>query len=103
MSELDEFWYRKLHDSLPSGVMRAIGRFAYGILKEMVKLSLKGYKEFPPFGKGYVFEKVMSIIRRTRIENEVLMEILNYMGKEDLEKVESKIKEMVSSSVQYST
>lgn len=97
LSELDEFWYRKLHDNLPSGVIRAIGRFAYSILKEMVKLSSKGYEEFPSFSKGYIFEKVMSIIRRTRIENEILMEILNYMGKEDLMKVKSRINEIISS------
>lgn len=77
--ELDEFWYKKLHDALPSGEIRAMGRFAYGILKEMVKLASMGYEEFPSSNKGYVLEKVMSIIRRARIENEVLEEITTYM------------------------
>ncbi len=78
MTELDELWYHKLHDALPSGEIRAIGRFAYSILKEMVKLSSMGYEEFPSSGKGYIFEKVLSIIRRIRMEDEVLREIMKY-------------------------
>ena len=92
--ELDRFWYTKLHDALPSGEIRAIGRFAFGILKEMVKLSSMGYEEFPSSDRGYIFEKVMSIIRRTRIEDEVLKEILRYMGKEELTAVKNKIREI---------
>lgn len=78
LTELDELWYHKLHDALPSGEIRAIGRFAYSILKEMVKLSSMGYEEFPSSGKGYIFEKVLSIIRRIRMEDEVLREIMKY-------------------------
>lgn len=78
LTEMDELWYQKLHDALPSGEIRAIGRFAHSILKEMVKLSLMGYQEFPSSDKGYIFEKVMSIIRRIRIEDEVLSEIMKY-------------------------
>lgn len=91
LRELDEFWYRKLHGALTSGEIRAIGRFAYAILKEMIKLSFMGRKEFPSSNKGYVLEKVMCIIQRTRLEDEVLNEVMEYMGKEDLMRVRQKI------------
>lgn len=98
-SELDEFWYRKLHDALPSGEIRAIGRFAYGIVKEMIKLSFIGRKEFPSSNKGYVLEKVMCIIQRTRLEDEVLNEVMKYMGKEDLKGVRDKINKRIKEEI----
>ena len=78
LSELDKFWYGRLHDALPSGEIRAIARFAFGILKEMVKLSLMGHTSFPRSSGGYVLEKVICIIQRTEIEDKVLSEIIKY-------------------------
>lgn len=97
--ELDEFWYRKLHDALSSGEIRAIGRFAYGIVKEMIKLSSTGRKEFPESNKGYVLEKVMCIIERTKLEDEVLNEVMKYMGKEDLLRVKDKINKRIEEEI----
>jgi hypothetical protein len=75
LEELDQLWYKRLHPILPSGEVEAIARFAYGILKEMVKLSLMGYEDFPEAQKDYIFEKVVSIIQRARLEEEVLKEM----------------------------
>jgi len=97
--ELDEFWYRKLHDALPSGEISAIGRFAYGIVKEMIKLSFMGQKEFPDSNKGYVLEKVICIIQRTRLEDEVLNEVMKYMGKEDLMAVRHQINKRIKEEI----
>ena len=80
LEELDRFWYERLHPILPSGEMRAIARFAYGILKEMVRLSLMGYESFPEAQKGYIFEKVVSIIQRARLEEEVMREMGMRLG-----------------------
>ncbi len=99
LEELDEFWYRKLHGALASGEIRAIGRFAYAILKEMIKLSFMGRKEFPDSNKGYVLEKVMCIIQRTTLEDEVLNEITKYMGKEDLTEVRDKINKRIEEEI----
>ncbi|MHA1632236.1 MAG: hypothetical protein ACTSXC_05430 [Candidatus Freyarchaeota archaeon] len=91
LSELDELWYGKVHDMLPSGELRAIGRFALGILKEMVKLSSMGYEKVPPSSRGYILEKIISIVRRVKIEDSVLLEIMRYMSKEDRESLESEV------------
>jgi len=87
LRELDEFWYSRLHDALPNGEIGAIGRFAFGILKEMVKLSLMGHTSFPPSSGGYILEKVICIIQRAKIEDQVLSEIAKYRKREDLMKI----------------
>ena len=96
LNELDELWYSKIHDSLPSGELRAMGRFALGILKEIVRLSSMNYERFPPSSRGYILEKVMSIIRRAKIEEDVLLEIMRYMSEEDRLKFESKVESITS-------
>jgi len=87
LEEMDAFWYRRLRPVLPSGVLRAMGRFGYGIAKDMVKLSLMGFQEFPDSSRGYVLEKVLSIIRRARIEKEVLRELMRFMSDEEVEEM----------------
>ena len=68
LEELDSFWYKKLYYELPSGEMRAIGRFAFSILREIVKLSKIGYTSFPAQNRGYILEKVPAqMIIRTSI------------------------------------
>ncbi|MCD6529000.1 hypothetical protein J7L06_01760 [Candidatus Bathyarchaeota archaeon] len=91
LSELDELWYGKVHDALPSGELRAIGRFALGILKEMVKLSSMGYERVPSSSRGYILEKIISIARRAKIEDEILLEIMKYMSKEDRARLEIEV------------
>ena len=91
LSELDELWYGKVHDALPSGELRAIGRFALGILKEMVRLSSMGYERVPASSRGYILEKIISIIRRAKIEDDVLLEIMKYMSKEDRMRLEREV------------
>lgn len=83
LNRLDELWYDELHNSLPSGVLRAIGRFAFGILKEMVRLSSMGHETFPEYSRGYILEKVLSVIRRTGIEKDIAIEILKYWSKNE--------------------
>lgn len=87
LSKMDVFWYKELRPVLPSGVLRAMGRFGYGIVKDMVRLSLMGFQELPEESRGYVLEKVLSIIRRARIEREVLKELIRYMSDEDVEEL----------------
>ena len=96
LNRLDELWYDELHDSLPSGVLRAIGRFAFGILKEMVRLSIRGHETFPVYSRGYILEKVLSIIRRTGIEREVTIEILKYWSKSELANLLEEVKKVRS-------
>lgn len=95
LSELDELWYGKVHDALPSGELRAIGRFALGILKEMVRLSSTGHERVPPSSRGYILEKVISIVRRAKIEDDILLEIMKYMSKEDRAKIESEVEKAI--------
>ena len=98
LNRLDELWYDELHDSLPSGVLRAIGRFAFGILKEMVRLSSMGHETFPEYSKGYVLEKVLSIIRRTGIERNITLEILKYWSKREITSLMEEIDKNAPSS-----
>ncbi|MEM2876055.1 MAG: hypothetical protein QXL67_03780 [Candidatus Bathyarchaeia archaeon] len=94
LEDLDDLWYRRVKEALPSGELRAMGRFALGILKEVVRLSSMGYEEFQPSSRGYILEKVVSIIRRARIEDEVLIEIMKYMSKEERLKLESEVESL---------
>ena len=80
LEELDSFWYKKLYYELPSGEMRAIGRFAFSILREIVKLSKIGYTSFPAQNRGYILEKMLCIIERTGIEENILEELAKHRG-----------------------
>ncbi|RLE84360.1 MAG: hypothetical protein DRJ41_03285 [Thermoprotei archaeon] len=92
LDEMDLFWYERLRPVLPSGVLRAMGRFGYGIAKDMVRLSLMGFQEFPEASRGYVLEKVLSIIRRARIEKDVLKELMRYMDDEEIEEIRKEVR-----------
>ena len=85
LTNLDDFWYHVLSPSLPSGPLRSIARFAFGIIKEAARLGSEGKTEFPIENRGYVLEKVICIIERTGLQEDVMLELAKYRSAEDLQ------------------
>lgn len=85
LTSLDDMWYNSLSPSLPSGPLRSIARFAYGILKEAVRLASEGVTEFPVANRGYVLEKVICIVERTGLQEDVMLELARYRSAEELQ------------------
>jgi len=85
LTNLDDLWYHVLSPSLPSGPLRSIARFAFGIIKETVRLGSERKTEFPVENRGYVLEKVICIIERTGLQEDVMLELAKYRSAEDLQ------------------
>jgi len=85
LTGLDDLWYHRLSPSLPSGPLRSIARFAFGILKDTLRLASEGKTEFPTENRGYVLEKVICIIERTGLEEDVMLELAKYRSAADLQ------------------
>ena len=84
LNNLDGIWYDTLSPSLPSGPLRSIARFAFGILKETVRLASEGKTEFPIENKGYILEKVICIVERTGLQEDVMLELARYRSAKEL-------------------
>ena len=84
LNNLDGLWYDTLSPSLPSGPLRSIARFAFGILKETMRLASEGKTEFPIENKGYVLEKVICIVERTGLQEDVMLELAKYRSAKEL-------------------